>query len=113
MNKYFITGFVAGEGSFGIYKLKHRPNSYNVLFTINVHRRDSKILNEIKTTLKCGHIFRYPYRPKIVRFQVSKKKEISDKLIPFMDKYLLACHKRKQYREWRKKLSKVWKDLPT
>lgn len=109
MNEYFLAGFIAGEGCFGIYKLKKRPNSYNILFTIEVNKKDLRILKEIKKALKCGHLHGRYKRPKIVRFQISNKREIIDKLIPFMDRYLIASYKKKQYERWRKKVIKIWK----
>lgn len=114
MNKYFIAGFVAGEGSFGIYKIKGKPNSYVVEFIVEVNKRDLKILKEIQKAVKCGYIYGgYKKRPNMVRFKVSGKKDLINKVIPFMDKYLMGSYKRKQYKKWRKRIKETWNKFST
>lgn len=113
MNKYFIAGFIAGEGSFGFYKIKIKPNSYSIYFTIELHIRDLDILKKIKSELRCGNITNNYKRPKIVRFQVGGKKDIRNKVIPFMDKYLIDSYKLIQYKAWREKVINRLKYLST
>ena len=105
MNKYFLAGFIAGEGCFGFYKLKGRKTSCMIIFTVEVNERDENILKEIQTALECGKIYEsYRQKNKLVKFQVSNRPECLNRVIPFMNKYLIGSYKRTQYEQWRNKV---------
>lgn len=101
MNKHFVAGFIAGEGSFGMYRNNKSLDSYYPKFTVEVHIRDIEILKEIKILLKCGNINIFNGRPNIVRFSVTSFSDSKKYIIPFMDRYLKHTYKKCQYLEWR------------
>ena len=108
MNKYFIAGFIAGEGCFSFYEKRNTPGKLpknaQCYFGIEVHIRDKHIIEEIQETLKEGKIAVYPYRPNIVRFTIHGFEKCKRSVVPFMDKYLIASYKKEQYLTWREKL---------
>lgn len=106
MNKYFIAGFIAGEGSFSFTIGKNR--STNCCFVIEVHKRDAGMLVHIQKLFDYGHIVSYPRKPNMRRYTVTGVRNCRKLVIPFMDKYLIGSYKRDQYRVWRKKVKNHW-----
>lgn len=105
----YICGFVDGEGCFSISISKHRTLKRKVevraLFEIELRADDVKILKDIQEMLNCGNIYilnysRYGWRPH-VKYKVSNIKDLSDKIIPFFDRYPLKAKKRNIYKIFR------------
>ena len=93
LNPWEITGFIDAEGSFTItiYPDNRSRLKWAVqpIFTINLHRKDLPILEEIKNTLQLGNIVN---RSKsVVSYKIGSKKELKG-LIHHLDKYpLVTC----------------------
>ncbi len=106
LNPYYISGFVDGEGCFAI-TLSRAPSKRHgvdarLLFEIELRADDVEILERIKETLGCGHLYRLDYRrygwKPHVKYKVSSFKEIDEKLIPFFERYHLQAKKRKSFK---------------
>ena len=109
---YWIGGFIAGEGCFGIYKNKNRKGNKNIIFALEVHIRDKEIIKLIQKTIGCGNIFIRSER-KAIRFYIGGRQDITNLLIPFCDKYIIGSYKQKQYIIWRNKVNKYYSKLST
>jgi hypothetical protein len=97
--KYFIAGFVAGEGCFG-FNEKNRC----VQFAIGLHIRDKQILLDIQKVIGAGTVRSFPCRPNMVRYQIGGIYNVLCYVIPFMNKYLIHSYKKDQYLIWREKV---------
>lgn len=98
----YVCGFVDGEGCFAITISKHPQKKLGLdarlLFEIEVRDDDQEILESIKETLGCGHMYklsyeRYGWHPH-VELKVSSIKEIRNTLIPFFQRHKLRGKKR-------------------
>ena len=106
-NPHYISGFVDGEGCFSISfnKNEQRLPEVRLIFEIEVREDDKPILCEIKEVLGCGNIYRLEYeryakwRPH-VKLKVSNFNDISQKIIPFFQKYPLKAKKRHDFEKF-------------
>jgi hypothetical protein len=105
LDPWYISGFVEGEGSFGIIISKHKTKKLRqdarLSFEIELRGDDRPILEKIKKQLDCGNIYelnydRYGWMPH-VKYSVRKFSDIRDKLVPFFRKYPLQGKKAKDY----------------
>ena len=104
LNPHYIVGFVDGEGCFSISlnKNDNRLPEVRLIFEIELREDDEAILREIQATLGCGNIYRLEYeryakwRPH-VKLKVSNFTDISQKIIPFFQRYPLQAKKRLQF----------------
>jgi hypothetical protein len=102
LNPNYIVGFVDGEGCFCISLNKNgeRLPEVRLIFEIELREDDEPILREIQATLGCGTIYHLEYeryakwRPH-VKLKVSNFTDISQKIIPFFQRYPLQA--KKQY----------------
>ena len=101
----YISGFIDGEGSFGVIIYKHPQRKLGVdarlSFEIELRDDDLKILTAIQRILGCGRIYhlmyeRYGWFPH-AQLKVSSFAEIRDKLIPFLKKHPLYAKKKKSF----------------
>ena len=87
-NPQWLAGFTSGEGSFGVKIRNPIRNSQAVIeliFQINQHVRDKQLIACIAEYLKCGKI--YKHSENAVVFRVSKRSNLTEKIIPFFTKY--------------------------
>lgn len=104
LNPYYLTGLVDGEGCFCVSFNKHGDNRTEVrlLFEIELREDDKEILERVKKTLGCGNIYYLKYerykkwRPHY-KYKVSNLKDISEKIIPFFQKYPLQAKKKHSF----------------
>ncbi len=110
LNPNYISGFVDGEGCFSVTfnkkKDMNRPE-VRLIFEIELREDDLEILQRIKNTLRCGNIYhlRYPRYAKWVphyKYKVSNIKDISEKVIPFFQKYPLQAKKKYSFNKFYK-----------
>jgi hypothetical protein len=99
-----ISRVCGGEGCFFVDLFKSPKNKFgervNLRFTITQHARDVKLLKNIITFLDCGNIQSNLDSTKKVL--VSKFSDITEKIIPFFDKYTLKGTKVKDYSDFKK-----------
>jgi len=84
----WISGFASGEGSFMVRVFNSTSHAIGyqaqLRFQITQQFRDKKLMEKIVDYLDCGYISE---RGDIVDFQVTKIKDITDKIIPFFKKH--------------------------
>jgi len=104
LNPYYLVGLVDGEGCFSITFNRHKNNKIEIrlIFEIELREDDKEILNRVRKTLDCGNIYYLNYerykkwRPHF-KYKVSNLKDITQKIIPFFEKYPLQAKKRKSF----------------
>jgi hypothetical protein len=101
----YVAGFIDGEGSFSISIGKNdttrRGLEIRPEFEIEVRKDDQEILERILITIGAGRIYdcsyeRYGWYPH-AKYKISSRKDLTEFLFPFLDKYPLQAKKRKSY----------------
>jgi hypothetical protein len=96
----WFAGFIDGEACFSvdIWKSKTHQIGFVVLvrFIISQHSRDYHLMNSLIKYLNCGILY-VGAKGSIVQFKVTKFADITEKIIPFFDKYPLVGAKRKDF----------------
>jgi len=95
--RYFLTGFVEGEGSFNVslrkksdYKVK-----WQVVLSFNVSQKDPEVLYLLKKELGCG-IIKVRKKDKLHSFDVTNSQDIVQKVIPYFRKYHLVSKQKQE-----------------
>jgi len=100
----WLVGFSEAEACFLVVISKSPKNKFGkrvmLRFTITQHARDVELLKNIITFLDCGVIQSNLDSTKKVA--VSKFSDITEKIIPFFDKYPLKGTKAKDYSDFKK-----------
>jgi len=66
---------------------KHKSGlQVQISFSISQHSRDSELMQKLVTSFECG-VYKERINRKIGEFSVSGLSDISEKLIPFFEKY--------------------------
>jgi hypothetical protein len=107
LNPNYIVGFVDGEGCFSISLNKNgnRLPEVRLIFEIELREDDEPILHEISEALGYGNIYRLEYaryakwRPH-VKLKISNFTDISQKVIPFFQRYPPQAKKRFQFEQF-------------
>ena len=114
LHPQYVVGFIDGEGSFwvSIYKDETMRNKVFVRpeFSIELRADDREILERIQKTLSCGRIYecnyeRYGWYPH-VKYKIARLNEISEILIPFLEKWPLQAKKEKVFRYFKEVIQK-------
>lgn len=87
-NPQWLAGFTSGEGLFGVKIRKGSGNSKAVvelIYQINQHIRDKELIASLVDYLGCGNI--YSHSANAVVYRVSKRSDLTEKIIPFFLKY--------------------------
>jgi hypothetical protein len=102
---HWLAGFIDGEGSFNVSVLNSPGNKLGVLvsltFKVTQHTRDEGLINSLVNLFGCGRLKldkRYP----VIEFVVTKFSDISEKIIPFLEKYPLHSAKSLDFADFRK-----------
>lgn len=109
LNPYYISGLVDGEGCFCISLNKHKNGRIEVrlLFEIELREDDRAILERVRSSLECGNIYKLDYerykkwKPH-VKYKVSNISDITQKAIPFFEKYPLQAKKKYDFKVFSK-----------
>jgi hypothetical protein len=95
--KYYLAGFVDGEGSFSvtICKSKFAKLGWKIdpLFQVYQNKDNSKILHIYKEVFECGYVSEKGGNPTCHVYCVDKIQQIIDKVIPFFEQYPLVGEK--------------------
>ena len=97
--KWFLAGFVEGEGSFNVSLRKKidYKTGWQVVLSFNVSQKDVKILELLHDTIGCGIIKVRKYDG-LHSLDVTNTQEIIQKVIPFFREYrLFSVEKRKNF----------------
>lgn len=92
LDENYIVGLVDGEGSFNvrINPNKNRRSKIELKFSLKLRHQDKEILYELRKFFGCGNVYIQNDKRKnhtlCYRFEVQKKKDIIEKIIPFFEK---------------------------
>lgn len=109
LNPHYIIGFIDGEGCFCVSASKHKTLKHHMeirpQFEIELRIDDQKILERIQATLGCGNIYtlnykRYDWAPH-VKFKITRIRDLTEVIIPFIDTFPLQAKKSQVYALWR------------
>jgi hypothetical protein len=113
---------VAGEGSFsshdrGVVFVRDGSPRRRFVFAVQMATRDRPLLEQLRGALGCGLIGdRPPRKPgwlPTTELTISAERDLVERVIPFMERYLLPCAKRIQYERWRDDLLAYRRDRPS
>lgn len=97
--RFFLAGFVEGEGSFNI-SLRRKPDykfGWQVVMSFNVSQKDPTLLYLLKEQLGCG-IIKVRKIDNLYSFDVTNPRDIIQKVIPFFNTYpVLSVSKQKNF----------------
>jgi hypothetical protein len=106
LNPYWVSGFIAAEGCFyvTVYKSKNQIGySSAVNFIVTQHFRDLELIESLITFFNCGQIKKDSRDLNSgVSFNVTKFSDISDKVLPFLEKYPIIGNKFLDYKDFYK-----------
>ena len=98
---HHIAGFVDGEGAFPIQMRKTPDTKFGFTITpefkISQHKDHGEILEMVKDSLECGKISVKSGQPNLLVLVEKNRKNLSEKIIPFFQKYTLIV-KKEQFR---------------
>jgi hypothetical protein len=101
----WLAGFTNGEGCFFVSIFNSSTcklgEAVILKFQIAQHSRDTQLMESIVTILGCGRIEAYSQGP-AVNLVVTKFKDITDKIIPFFDKYPLQGVKALEFSDFKR-----------
>ena len=98
----YIIGLVDGEGSFYVRLNSdvRRRNKVELKFSVKLRYQDKAILEELKQFFGCGNVYlQKDTRPKhtdCYRFEVNKKEDVINKIIPFFNENTPKIESRKR-----------------
>lgn len=99
IHPYFVTGFVDGEGTFGVFfrKGENRKFGYSVSlsFSIGLHSKDRLLLERIQNYF-CGIGVISEHGSNVIHYTVTKNRDIA-KIIEHFDKYPIITQKLANY----------------
>jgi hypothetical protein len=105
----YVAGFVDGEGCFALkfrrdvrHDRKNKPVYFywDIEFAIMLKGDDKEILYKIRDTLECGKVGNIDKRGSI-RYAINDINDLSNKVVPFFQKYPLHAKKRHDFDLWR------------
>ena len=112
LDKNYVLGLVDGEGSFNVrINDEKRRSKVELKFSLKLRHQDKNVLEKLQNFFECGKI--YIQRDKRVnhslcyRFEVQKKKDVIEKIIPFFEKNTLQTQSRKRDFELFKKIAEL------
>src|SRR3989339_315587 len=114
IHPWYISGFVDGEGSFHIAFCKDKNMKTNLKvipeFHISQNDHSVRVLENIQNYLHCGHIKENHHGRKNDQtfvYVVRNRIDLSEKIIPFFQKYHLRTQKAKDFEKFAKIVQKM------
>ena len=92
LNPEYVIGLVDGEGSFyvRVNEDPKRRNKIEFKFSVKLRHQDKEILDQLIQFFGCGNVYLQkdprPNHTDCYRFEVNKKEDIFNKIIPFFTK---------------------------
>ena len=95
--RYYLAGFADGESSFRV-SIKKLPTAkfgwvIDPEFQVYQHKENKIILQIFQRVLNCGRIHPKPGNPDVLVYSVSNRRSLSEKVIPFFEKYKILSNK--------------------
>jgi hypothetical protein len=105
LDPYWLAGFVSGEGCFMVTLINTSSNKLDfrvqLSFQLTQHSRDIELIKSFKNYLDCGIYTEYSTH-NFVKFVVTRFSDITEKIIPFFDKYKIVGVKSQDYQDFKK-----------
>jgi hypothetical protein len=98
----WVSGFTSGEGCFliNIYKSSTKlGESVKLVFILTQHDKDKQFMQSLIDYFGAGNVYK---NHEAIDFKITKIDYITDKLIPFFDKYKIIGEKTKNYSYFKK-----------
>jgi hypothetical protein len=89
----YVLGLVDGEGSFAVHfnQSQRRRAKVEPRFCLKLRAEDRILLDELREFFECGQIYiqrdRRPNHNLCYRFEVSNRRELFEKIIPFFEQH--------------------------
>ncbi|MCI0558069.1 MAG: LAGLIDADG family homing endonuclease [Nitrososphaera sp.] len=96
--KYYVLGFVDGEGCFSVSLKKQETTRFgwvlDPVFHVTQQEQSRNVLELVQRTLNCGRIIEKPGQPETMQFLVDNRRQLNEKIIPFFNQYELLVKKK-------------------
>jgi len=103
-NKYWVAGFVTGEGCFFIETSKSKTHKLGISvalnFIITQNIRDSYLMESFTKIFGCGSLY-IVEKTGIVIFSVKNFSDITEKIIPFFEEYNIQGVKAEDFNDFK------------
>ena len=103
--KWFLAGFIDGEGSVCVSIKKHKNGKFGYLidpeFFIYQHKDRRDILELAKRMFGTGRIYPKPGNADVLVFAIDSRRSLLERVIPFLDKYMPFSSKSEDYRRFK------------
>ena len=97
--KYFLAGFIEGEGSFSVSIKEHPTAKFGFLvdpeFFIYQHKSGRKLLELARKIFRTGRIYPKPGSRNVLVFCIDSRRNLKERVKPFVEKYLLPFSAKK------------------
>ena len=112
LDNNYVLGLVDGEGSFNVrVNDRKRRAKVELKFSLKLRHQDKQVLDELQSFFECGKVYiqrdKRANHPLCYRFEVQNKKEIIEKIIPFVEKNCPKLPSRKRDFELFKQIAEV------
>nr|YP_010170355.1 LAGLIDADG homing endonuclease [Phanerochaete carnosa]QRZ60336.1 LAGLIDADG homing endonuclease [Phanerochaete carnosa] len=102
--KYWVAGFVTGEGCFYIQTSKSKTHKLGIGVSLNFyvsqHIRDSYLLAGFEQLFGCGS-YSVVKKSGIAKFTVRNIPDLTEKIIPFFEEYQIQGVKAKEFNDFK------------
>jgi hypothetical protein len=100
IDPHWISGFVAGDGSFEIkVRLRKSGHEVGLTFSLSQHIRDAHLFGVLANYLDCGKVYTSSTGLNCY-LKVQKFSDVHNKIIPFFNKYPVGTVKEKDFRDF-------------
>jgi hypothetical protein len=105
---WFIAGVIEGEGSFCISIKKHSSSAHGFLvdpeFFVYQHRNRRALLELVQAYFATGRIHPKHGNTDVLVYAITSRCAISEKVIPFCDRYMIYSSRRADIRRYKRAL---------
>lgn len=99
----WLAGFTSGEGCFFVNTAKSKAHSlgYQVRlrFLLSQHSRDEQLIRSLVEYFDCGNIY-FRENKEVVDYCVEKYSDLTEKIIPFFNKYPILGVKNQDFKDF-------------
>lgn len=103
-DKFWVLGFVSGEGCFFVKTSKSKTHKLGVsvalAFLVSQNLRDYSLLEELKKFFSCGTLT-ITESSEVGTFNVRSVSDVLDKIIPFFEEYHILGEKHKDFKDFK------------
>jgi len=102
--KWFLAGFIEGEGSVCVSIKKHEKGKFGFLidpeFFIYQHESRRDILETAQKAFGAGRIYPKIGNPEVLVFTIDARRLLLEKVLPFLKKYMKYSSRNDDYRKF-------------